>query len=187
MCKWTTNTQISFRLGHLFYWDVCLTHIEKYLYVYSGWFVNALEPLAERCRWIMICLTHLTLKNGRRLIDDIFRCICMYEKLCISIRLSLRFVPRDPISNKPVFVQVMAWRRTDDKTLPKLMLTKFTNAYIRPSSPTHTYDSRGGGGGGGIVALAKTCVEIGLRCVKSLCILRNIEINRLHSLDLFHV
>ena len=63
--------------------------------------------------------------------DDIFKCIVMNEKFCISIWISLKFVPRDPINNRPALVQVMAWCRTDDKPLPEPMLTQFTDAYMQ--------------------------------------------------------
>ena len=49
----------------------------------------------------------------------------------IPIQISLKIVPRSPIDNKPAVVQVMAWRRTGDKPLPELMLTQFTDAYMR--------------------------------------------------------
>ena len=55
----------------------------------------------------------------------------MNEKFFISIQISLKFGPSSPIDNKPVLVQVMAWRRTGDKPLPELMLTQFTDAYMR--------------------------------------------------------
>ena len=47
------------------------------------------------------------------------------------IFISLKFVLRSPIDNKPALVQVMAWRQTGDKPLPELMLTQFTDAYMR--------------------------------------------------------
>ena len=46
-------------------------------------------------------------------------------------RISLKFVPNGPIDNETTSVQVMAWRRTSDKTLPEPMLNQFTNAYMR--------------------------------------------------------
>ena len=52
-------------------------------------------------------------------------------KLYISIRISLKFVPKGPIDNKSALVRVMAWRRTGDKPLPEPMLTQFTDAYMR--------------------------------------------------------
>ena len=40
-------------------------------------------------------------QNGRRIADDIFKCTLVYEMLCISIKISLKFVPKGPIDNKP--------------------------------------------------------------------------------------
>ena len=45
-------------------------------------------------------------QNGHHFIDDIF----MNEKFCISIRVSLKFVPKGPTDNKSAMVQVMANR-----------------------------------------------------------------------------
>ena len=45
-------------------------------------------------------------------------------------RISLKFVPRSPIGNRPTLVQVMACRRIGDTPLPELMLTRFTDAHI---------------------------------------------------------
>ena len=39
-------------------------------------------------------LTHLPLvQNGRHFADNIFQCIFVNEKFCISIKISLKFVP----------------------------------------------------------------------------------------------
>ena len=63
------------------------------------------------------------------LAGDIFKCIFLTENDRIPIPISLKFVPRSPLDNKPALVQVMAWRRTVDKLLPEQMLTQFTDAY----------------------------------------------------------
>ena len=65
------------------------------------------------------------------LADDIFKCIFLNEKARISIKISLKFVPKGPIDNESALVQVMAWRRTGDKLLPEPMLTQYTDAYMR--------------------------------------------------------
>ena len=49
----------------------------------------------------------------------------------IPVLISLKFVPKSPIDNKLALIQVMAWRRTGDTPLPELMLTQFTDAYMR--------------------------------------------------------
>ena len=40
-------------------------------------------------------------QNGCHFADDMFRCILMNEKFCISIKISLKFVPKVPIDNNP--------------------------------------------------------------------------------------
>ena len=63
--------------------------------------------------------------------EDNFKCILLIENDRIQIRISLKFVPRSAINNKPSLVQVMAWRRTGDKPLPEPMLTQSTDAYMQ--------------------------------------------------------
>ena len=65
------------------------------------------------------------------LADDNFKCIFVYENDRIPPPFSLKFIPRGPIDNKPVLVQVMAWRQQGDKPLSEPMLTLFTGAYMR--------------------------------------------------------
>ena len=38
-------------------------------------------------------------QNGRHFADDIFKCIITNEKFCISIQISLKFVPKSSIGN----------------------------------------------------------------------------------------
>ena len=70
-------------------------------------------------------------QDGNQFTDDIFKYIFMNEKFCVSIRISVKFVPKRPIDNESELVRVMAWRRTGDKPLHEPMLTHFTVAYIR--------------------------------------------------------
>ena len=56
-------------------------------------------------------------------------------KLCILIKISLKFVPKGPIDNDP---------SVGNKPLSEPILTKFTDAYMR-----HWRGGGGGGGGGG--------------------------------------
>ena len=65
------------------------------------------------------------------LADDIFKCIFLNEKVRISIKSSMKFVPDGPIDNESALLQAMAWRRTGDKPLPEPTLTQFTDAYMR--------------------------------------------------------
>ena len=70
-------------------------------------------------------------KMAAILADDIFKCIFLNENDRISIRISLKFVPRSLVDNKPAWVQVMSWRQTGDKPLPEPMLIQFADVYMR--------------------------------------------------------
>ena len=67
-------------------------------------------------------------QNGRHFADDIFKCIFLNENDWISLKISLKFVPKGPINNIPALVQIMAWRRPGDKPLSEPMMV---------SLPTH--------------------------------------------------
>ena len=56
-------------------------------------------------------------QNGRRFVDDTFIGIFLNEHVRISIKISLKFVPKGPINNIPALVQIMAWRRPGDRPL----------------------------------------------------------------------
>ena len=45
-------------------------------------------------------------QNGRHFADNLFKCILVNEKFCISIRISLNFVPKGSMNNKSTLVQV---------------------------------------------------------------------------------
>ena len=62
--------------------------------------------------------------------DDILKRIFMNEKFCISIRISLKFIPKGPIYNHPALVKIMAWRPIGDKPLSEPMLTRSTDAFM---------------------------------------------------------
>ena len=74
-------------------------------------------------------------QNGCHFTDDIFKCIFINEKFCISIWILLKSVPSGQIDNKSALVQVMAWHRTADKPLPEPILTQF-------NSPMHICGTR---------------------------------------------
>ena len=101
-----------------------------------------LQPLNEQCwevvgrsatLWFLdntLCDVN-TLRprqNGRHFADDSFKRIFLNENVRISIKISLKFVPKGPINNIPALVLIMAWRRPGDKPLSEPMMV---------SLPTH--------------------------------------------------
>ena len=70
-------------------------------------------------------------QNGRRFADDTFKCILLNENVRISIKISLKFVPKGPINNNPALVQIMAWRWSGDKPLSEpMMVSLLTHTYV---------------------------------------------------------
>ena len=61
-------------------------------------------------------------QNGCHFHDDIFKCIFMNENVWISIKISLKFVPKGPHYNIPLLVQIMAWCRPGDKPLSEAVM-----------------------------------------------------------------
>ena len=61
-------------------------------------------------------------QNGRRFADDTFKRIFLNENARISIKISMKFVPKGPINNIPAMVQIMAWRRSGGKPLSEPMM-----------------------------------------------------------------
>ena len=68
--------------------------------------------------------TFIPRQNGRHFPDDIFRWIFLNENVWIAVKISLKFVPKGPINNIPALVQIMAWRRSDDKPLSETMMVR---------------------------------------------------------------
>ena len=72
-------------------------------------------------------------QNGCRIADDTFKRIFLNENVRISIKISLKFVPKGQINNIPALVQIMAWRRPGDKPLSEPMVVGL---------PTHIWVTR---------------------------------------------
>ena len=61
-------------------------------------------------------------QDGRYFADDVLKCIFLNENVWISLKIPLKFVPRGPINNIRVLVQIMAWCRPGDKPLSEPMM-----------------------------------------------------------------
>ena len=72
--------------------------------------------------------------NRRHFAVDVSKCNFLNESAWIPIKISLKFVPEGPINNIPALVQIMAWRRTGNKSLFEAMMTQFNDAYIHHSA-----------------------------------------------------
>ena len=72
-------------------------------------------------------------QNGRKFPDNIFKCIFFNENVWISIKISLKCVPRHPVDRMPALVLIMALHRTDDKPLSEPMMVYVAAAYMHHS------------------------------------------------------
>ena len=78
---------------------------------------------------LSVCINSLRPRpNRRHFTDDIFKFIFENENEWIPPRISMKFVPKVQVNHIPALVQIMAWRRPDDKPLSEPMLA---------SLPTH--------------------------------------------------
>ena len=113
---------------------------------------HIIMPMVITQEQLVICLSHKLIEaetNGRHFADDTFKRIFLNENVRISIKISLKFVPKGPINNIPALVQIMAWRRPGDKPLSEPMVV---------SLPTHIY-SRTGICYQEVVVGIKSCVQ----------------------------
>ena len=68
---------------------------------------------------------------GRHFSDDSFKCIFLNENVWISIKISLKFVPKGLINNIPALVQIMAWRHLGNKPLSEpMMVSLLTHIWV---------------------------------------------------------
>ena len=72
-------------------------------------------------------------RNEQHFADDIFKPVFFNENVWVSIKISLKFVPKGSINNIPALVQIMAWCRSGDKPLSEPIMV---------SLPTHIYVTR---------------------------------------------
>ena len=70
-------------------------------------------------------------QNGHHLPDDIFKCIFLNENVFVSIKISLKFVPKGPINDITALIQIMAWRCQGKKPLSEpIMVSLLTHICV---------------------------------------------------------
>ena len=63
-------------------------------------------------------------QNGSLFADDTFKRIFLNENIRISIKISLKCVPKGLINNIPALNLIMAWRRLGDKPSSEPMMVR---------------------------------------------------------------
>ena len=75
------------------------------------------------------CVNTLRPRQNGRHFADIFKCIFLNENVWISLKISLKFVPKGSINNIPALVQIMAWCHSGDKPLSEPMMLVYQHIY----------------------------------------------------------
>ena len=70
-------------------------------------------------------------RNGRHVAVYNFKCIHFNEKVRISFKISLNFVPLGPIDKHSALVQTMTWRQKGDNLSFEPIMAQFTDTYMR--------------------------------------------------------
>ena len=105
------------------------------------------------CRYVIYHLLLNSLKprwNRCHFADDILKCIFWKENVSVSIKTSLKLIPKHPINSIPTLVQIMAWRRLGDKPLSEatmiillmhkcVTLPQWVNTW-KPDQKGHQFD-----------------------------------------------
>ena len=72
-------------------------------------------------------------QNGLHFADDMFKYISLNKNARISIKISPKFVPKDPINNILALIQIMAWHRPGDRLLSEpMMVSLLTHICVNP-------------------------------------------------------
>ena len=86
-----------------------------------------------KCNYLLVFDTLRPSQNNRHFPEDVFKCISFIENIWISIKISLKFVPKGPINNIPALVQIRARCRPGDEPLFAAMMVRL---------PTHICTTR---------------------------------------------
>ena len=128
---WRAPTAIFIVFSAFRFFDVCF---ERLCSLYSAFIRHsiALLPITRSSSELINILRQR--QNGRHFADYTFNRIFVNETFRISIRFSLKFVPKGPNNNIPALVQIMAWRRPGDKPLSEpVMVSLLTHICVTRS------------------------------------------------------
>ena len=81
--------------------------------------------IEDRAKTWGYCINTLKQRQNCHFAHDILKCIFLNENIWITLKISLKFVPKVIINNIPALtalVQITAWRRPGDKPLSETMM-----------------------------------------------------------------
>ena len=102
-------------------------HISAEIFISKGeWGIQMPTLTEENSQYLWSGSREISLLThwGRDKMAAIFQWIFLNEITWISMKISLKFVPRGSINNIPALVHLMAWRRPGDKPLSEPMMVR---------------------------------------------------------------
>ena len=84
-----------------------------------------------------LVLTHWGQDKMAAILQTTLRCIFLNENATISIKISLKLVPKDSINDIPSMVQIMVWRWPSDKPLSEPVMFDYQHIYASLNELTH--------------------------------------------------
>ena len=90
--------------------------------VLTQWLLNTLRPR----------------QDGRHFPDDICKCISLNENVWISIKISLKFVPKGPLNNIPALFQIMACADQATSHYLNQWWSDYRGMYVSPNELRHS-------------------------------------------------
>ena len=124
LAPWTLLSGIASGCDLHCHWSYDLWIMLKHstvMVLISSYFVEVLVKISPKN---LLLNTLRPRQNGRLFADDTFKRIFLNETNRISIKISLKFVPKGLINNIPALVLIMAWRRPGDKPLSEPMMVR---------------------------------------------------------------
>ena len=109
--NWTSPNKLQ--------WNV---NRNSYIFIPENPFQNVVWKMAAILSRPQCVNTLRPRQYGRHFPDDILKRICLNENVSISIKISLKLVPKVQFNNIPTLLQIMAWHWPGDKLLSEPMV-----------------------------------------------------------------
>ena len=122
-------------------WQIQQNTIQMHTWVFHWHFQSGNKPLAvpmmtktfdatlQHISMMPLVLTHWGQDKMAAISQTTLRCIFLNENVTISIKISLKLVPKDSINDIPSMIQIMVWRWPSDKPLSEPVMFDYQHIY----------------------------------------------------------
>ena len=90
-----------------------------------------LKIMSAKCRQVPSEPTGLTYWDRDKILDTVLTKFIFLNESFILMQISLKFIFKRPTEKMSSSVQVLAWHQENDKPLDEVIMTHFTDSYMR--------------------------------------------------------